>query len=131
MVCPNCFLQMCDLTNRVKRFGDLLSSEDLTNRVCVGGVWPEGILPVNAPAHGSGRLAVSEILTALHKRDERQAPRRFAVVTNLRIEVGKESRGIDDTLLITHRHVPIAFGEGRSGHPGGLLWYWVNGIGIE
>jgi len=61
----------------------------------------------------------------------RQAPRRFAVVTDLGIEVGKDSMGIDDAQLITHRHVPIAFGKGRTGHSSGLLWHRVNRTGVE
>lgn len=56
----------------------------------------QGVLPVHAPAYGLGGLAVGEVLTALPERDQRQAPRRFAVVTDLRREVGKESMGRDD-----------------------------------
>jgi hypothetical protein len=52
-------------------------------------------------------------------------------VTDLRIEVGKEVIGLEDAQLITHRHVPIAFGKGSTGHPGGLWRHQVNGTGVE
>jgi hypothetical protein len=50
----------------------------------IGQFKPKGVLPVNAPAHSIGRLSIGEVLTELHKGDESQAPRRFAVVTDLR-----------------------------------------------
>jgi len=52
-------------------------------------------------------------------------------VSDLRLEVGKEVIGIEAAEFIAHGHVSLAFGEGRPGHPSGLLGHGMQGTRIE
>jgi hypothetical protein len=91
----------------------------------------EGVLPVDARAHGVGGLPVREALGELHHAHQDQPPRGQGRLPAPREEAGEVLVLPHDPQLVPHPSVGRPLREGGQGHAGGLFGNGANGLGAQ
>ncbi len=94
-------------------------------------VTPQEVLPVDAAAHGVGRLPIRQPLPKLEERHQRQSPRCERRLPMRRGEGREGLIGEQRAEFVCQTEVDLPFGEGGTGNAGGIVRKWRDGLRAE
>ena len=92
---------------------------------------PECVLPVDAPAHGIGGLAVAQMFEKLKYRDQSQPPGRQAGLAATRVERLKVLVPVEVGKLVAQARDDGAEGKSSAGNAHGLGGNFANPGGVK
>src|SRR5215472_3816961 len=100
-------------------------------KAAIGQLQAKYILPIDAGAHGIGRLPIGESLSVLHDGDQGQPPWGLGWLPTAQKELGKIVILVQRCEFISHLHPHVALGQDCMRDADGFFWESWDWLGMH